>query len=61
MIENDEGIEVGLPDGRVVADTPLPDGRHRVQFSTTAPMSSYLVAFAVGLARKSVTIWRKSA
>jgi puromycin-sensitive aminopeptidase len=34
--------------GPVVAEEPLPDGRRRVRFADTIPMSTYLVAFVVG-------------
>jgi puromycin-sensitive aminopeptidase len=34
--------------GAVAAETPLADGRRRVRFAETIPMSTYLVAFVVG-------------
>ena len=34
--------------GSVVEETTEPDGRRRVRFATTMPMSTYLVAFIVG-------------
>jgi len=38
-----------ISNGKVVSDTPGPgDARHTVKFATTAKMSSYLVALAVG-------------
>jgi aminopeptidase N len=38
-----------ISNGRVISDTPTPDGaRHVVKFSTTPKMSTYLVAMAVG-------------
>ncbi len=37
-----------VSNGPVVAETPLPDGRRRVRFADTIPMSTYLVAFVVG-------------
>ena len=44
-------VEDGLTavsNGRVVSDEVQPDGRHRVTFADTMPMSTYLVAFVVG-------------
>ena len=41
--------DTAISNGRVVSDTPAPDGRrHTVRFSTTPKMSTYLVAMAVG-------------
>ena len=40
--------DTAISNGRVISDTPAPDGRHTVRFSTTAKMSTYLVAMAVG-------------
>jgi len=38
-----------ISNGRVISDTPTPDGaRHVVKFSTSPKMSTYLVAMAVG-------------
>ncbi len=44
----DKGL-VAISNQKVVSDTPDPgDGKHTVRFATTAKMSSYLVAVAVG-------------
>ena len=44
----DKGLSA-ISNGKVVSDTPGPgDGKHTVKFATTAKMSSYLVALAVG-------------
>jgi aminopeptidase N len=41
--------DTAISNGKVIADTPTPDGaRHIVKFSTTPKMSTYLVALAVG-------------
>jgi aminopeptidase N len=41
--------DTAISNGRVVSDTPGPGaGRHTLTFSTTAKMSTYLVAIAVG-------------
>ena len=40
--------DTAISNGRVLSDTPAPDGRHTLKFSTTPKMSSYLVAMAVG-------------
>ena len=41
--------DTAISNGRVVSDTPGPGaGRHTLKFSTTAKMSTYLVAIAVG-------------
>ncbi len=41
--------DTAISNGRVIADVPGPGpGRHTLTFSTTAKMSSYLVALAVG-------------
>jgi len=41
--------DTAISNGRVVSDTPGPgDGKHTLQFSTTARMSTYLVALIVG-------------
>jgi len=41
--------DTAISNGRVVSDTPGPGaGRHTLKFSTTARMSTYLVAIAVG-------------
>src|SRR5215831_8892138 len=38
-----------ISNGRVISDTPTPDGaRHVIKFSTSPKMSTYLVAMAVG-------------
>jgi len=37
-----------ISNGQVLSDTPGPVGKHTIQFKTTAKMSSYLVAIAVG-------------
>lgn len=37
-----------LSNGAEIASEPLDDGRRRVRFATTIPMSTYLVAFVVG-------------
>ncbi|MBK9180490.1 MAG: M1 family metallopeptidase [Acidimicrobiales bacterium] len=42
-----EGL-TALSNARVVADEPTGDGRRRVRFADTMPMSTYLVAFVVG-------------
>jgi alanyl aminopeptidase len=48
-------LSLTIPEGEVaIANTPvlseaaLPDGKHRFTFSPTLPLSTYLVAFAVG-------------
>ncbi len=38
----------GYSNGPEVDDTPLPDGRRRIRFGDTIPMSTYLVAFVIG-------------
>ncbi len=43
----DQGLAV-ISNGKVVSDTPGPGNKHTVHFSTTAKMSSYLVAIVVG-------------
>jgi aminopeptidase N len=40
--------DIAISNGEVVSDTPVPNGRHTVKFSTSPKMSSYLVAMAVG-------------
>jgi len=40
--------DTAISNGRVISDTPAPDGRHTLKFSTTPKMSTYLVALAVG-------------
>ena len=41
--------DTAISNGKIVSDTPGPgDGKHTLKFSTTAKMSSYLVALAVG-------------
>ncbi len=41
--------DTAISNGRVLSDTPAPDGlRHTMKFSTTPKMSTYLVALAVG-------------
>ncbi len=41
--------DTAISNGRIVSDTPGPgDGKHTLQFSTTARMSTYLVALIVG-------------
>src|SRR6202040_2706320 len=41
--------DTAISNGKIVSDTPGPgDGKHTLEFSTTAKMSSYLVALAVG-------------
>ena len=41
--------DTAISNGRMLSDTPAPDGlRHTVRFSTTPKMSTYLVALAVG-------------
>ena len=41
--------DTAISNGRMLSDTPAPDGlRHTVKFSTTPKMSTYLVAMAVG-------------
>lgn len=42
-----EGL-VALSNGRVLSDDPTGDGYHRVRFSETFPLSTYLLALAVG-------------
>jgi puromycin-sensitive aminopeptidase len=43
----DQG-DTGISNGRIISDTPSGPGKHRLRFSTTPRMSSYLVAMAVG-------------
>ena len=44
----DKGL-TAISNGKILSDTPGPgDGKHTVHFATTAKMSSYLVAMAVG-------------
>jgi len=43
----DEGL-AAYSNGAVVDETPTGDGRRRVRFAPTMPMSTYLVAFVVG-------------
>jgi puromycin-sensitive aminopeptidase len=43
-----EGDLLAVSNTRVLADEPLGDGRRRVRFSDSMPMSTYLVAFIVG-------------
>src|ERR1700734_43528 len=41
--------DTAISNGKIISDTPGPgDGKHTLKFSTTARMSSYLVALAVG-------------
>jgi aminopeptidase N len=40
--------DVAISNGRMLSDTPGPAAKHTMTFSTTAKMSSYLVAIAVG-------------
>jgi aminopeptidase N len=41
--------DTAISNGHIVSDTPGPgEGKHTLQFSTTAKMSTYLVALAVG-------------
>lgn len=41
--------DTAISNGRIIADEPLPGGsRHRITFSTSPRMSTYLVALAVG-------------
>ncbi|HEU4416621.1 MAG TPA: M1 family metallopeptidase [Candidatus Angelobacter sp.] len=41
--------DTAISNGRIISDTPGPgDGKHTLQFSTSAKMSTYLVAMAVG-------------
>jgi puromycin-sensitive aminopeptidase len=42
-----EGL-TAISNSRVIADEPTDDGRRRVRFADTIPMSTYLVAFVVG-------------
>jgi aminopeptidase N len=37
-----------ISNGRVISDTPGPDGKHTIKFARTPKMSTYLVALAVG-------------
>jgi puromycin-sensitive aminopeptidase len=43
----DEALEA-VSNGGVIADEPLGDGRRRVRFAETMPLSTYLVAYVVG-------------
>jgi aminopeptidase N len=43
----DKGL-AAISNGKVISDTPGPGNKHAVRFSTTAKMSSYLVALVVG-------------
>jgi len=43
----DKGL-TAISNGKVISDTPGPGEKHTVKFATTAKMSSYLVALAVG-------------
>jgi len=43
----DKGL-VAISNGKVISDKPGPGEKHTVKFATTAKMSSYLVALAVG-------------
>ena len=40
--------DVAISNGRIASDTPAGNGKHRVRFSTTPKLSSYLVAMLVG-------------
>ncbi len=40
--------DTAISNGRIISDTPAPDARHTLKFSTTPKMSTYLVALAVG-------------
>jgi aminopeptidase N len=40
--------DTAISNGRVVADTEAPGGRHTLRFATTPKMSTYLVAMVVG-------------
>lgn len=42
------GGDTAISNGRIVQDTPAGEGRHRVVFSTSPKMSTYLLALAVG-------------
>ncbi len=40
--------DTAISNGKIVSDTPGPEGKHTIKFKTTPKMSSYLVALAVG-------------
>ncbi len=40
--------DTAISNGKIVADTSGPEGKHTIRFKTTPKMSSYLVALAVG-------------
>jgi len=46
-LDVDSGL-LAVSNGPVIAETPLPGGRRRVQFGSTIAMSTYLVAFVIG-------------
>ena len=40
--------DTAISNGRIVKDDPIADNRHRITFSTSPKMSTYLVALAIG-------------
>jgi aminopeptidase N len=40
--------DTAISNGRIVKDEPIADSRHRITFSTSPKMSTYLVALAIG-------------
>jgi aminopeptidase N len=40
--------DTAISNGTIVSDTPAPNGRHALQFSTTKRLPTYLLAFLVG-------------
>jgi aminopeptidase N len=40
--------DTAISNGKIVSDSPTPEGKHTIRFATTPKMSTYLVALAVG-------------
>src|SRR5207245_1465863 len=48
LIATIDKSDTAISNGKIVSDSPAPEGKHTIRFATTPKMSTYLVALAVG-------------